>query len=464
MATSEFELPKIGEGITEAEITRWLVAVGDSVAMDQPLVEVMTDKATVEIPSPFAGSVKELKAAVGDVVPVGGTLLVYQSNKVAGVSSASQPVRSEQPARSEITTTFGQAEPASRPAVQQYAQPIEPQPSSLELSARLVASTPPARALTGGLVLAAPATRRRARELGVDLATLQGSGRHGRVIPADVEAAAATSSGATGRGVAAAAPAASAPAGGTVPGPRARPAGSREIEIVRISGIRKKISEAMVRSKFTAPHFTYVDEFDASALLAMRNELKDQAAERGVKLTYLPFFFKALVPALRQFPRINANMHEPEGAPAELQIKRYYNFGISVATDNGLIVPVVRDVDQLTLFEVASELQRVSAEARSGRPRLSDLNDSSFTVTSAGNIGGLFATPIINYPDVAILGVHVIKPRAVVGQDGTIVARPMSYISMSLDHRVVDGADAAHFVNLLISYLEHPARLLLDAI
>lgn len=448
MANIEFHLPEIGEGITEAEIIKWLVAVGDTVAKNQPVVEVMTDKATVEIPSSVAGKIAKLGAKEGDVIPIHATLLELEGDAGAAKPAAAHVAGKTAAAPSKAVAATNPGTAPAGPAKSVAPPAGDP---------RLVSQPPPAG--DHGLVLAAPATRKMARELGVELGRVAGSGAHGRVTPDDVRAASAPKA-PTHR----ATPKDTAPPLAPVISLLGGPA-TREVERVPLRGLRKKIAEAMVKSKFTATHFTYVDECDVTKLVELRSSLKDEAERRGVKLTYLPFVFKALVHALKRFPMFNASLAEyDDGRPAEIVVKKYYNLGLSVATEQGLIVPVVRDVDRLSLFQVASEIQRVSADARAGKIKPADIGDQTFTVTSAGNIGGLFATPIINYPDVAIVGVHVIKKRPIVDAAGAIVARDMTYLSMSLDHRVIDGAEAAHFVNELFRYLGEPGRLLLDAI
>jgi pyruvate dehydrogenase E2 component (dihydrolipoamide acetyltransferase) len=302
-----------------------------------------------------------------------------------------------------------------------------------------------------GKVLAAPATRRRARELGIDLTSVTATGPRGRVTNDDL-AAAANGPAVTSR------PAAAAPAA-----PRfqpvsvaAAPAGRVE-ERIPFRGLRRKIAEAMTRSKSTAAHFTYVDDLDVTDLVKMRNEVKRMYADQGINVTYMPFIMKAIVAAMRVFPTMNCSLDETAN---ELVIKKYYNFGIATDTDSGLIVPVVKDVDRKTIPELAKDIQDVSARTRTGKVTIDDLTGGTFTITNAGNIGGLFATPVINFPEVAILGVHAIKDTPVI-RDGQIVVGKKMYLSVSIDHRLVDGATGARWMNVVKENLEQPWRLFL---
>ncbi len=408
----DFKLPDIGEGVAEGEIVTWLVKAGDPVKEDQPFVEVMTDKATVQLPSPVAGTVKELKFKEGAVVKVGSVIAVFDT--VGGATKAAPTAKQEAaPAQARATT----------------AAPTAP-----------VAAPAPAR--TSDKVLAAPATRRRAREAGIDLAQVRGTGPHGRVTNADLE------------GV----------SGGAAAAPARRPAaplpkGPRE-ERIPLKGLRRKIAEQMTRSKDTAAHFTYVEECDMTEIVSLREAAKAQTAERGAKLTFLPFIIKALIPALREFPYVNSSLDDASG---EIVLKRYYHIGIAVDTKDGLMVVNVRDADQKSLWELAKEIDRLAAAARAGKATREELTGSTFTITSTGNVGGLLATPIINHPEVAILGVHQIKAKPAV-RDGHIVIRQIGNFSMSFDHRVVDGMTGAQFLKRVLDTLEDPKRMLLEVL
>ncbi|MCA8977415.1 MAG: 2-oxo acid dehydrogenase subunit E2, partial [Planctomycetes bacterium] len=298
---------------------------------------------------------------------------------------------------------------------------------------------------------AAPATRRRARELGIDLGQVVATGPRGRITNDDLAAfqngaAAAVTAAVTAGGVPRFAPMAIA----------AAPAGRTE-ERIPFRGLRRKIAEAMTRSKFTATHFTYVDDIDVTELAKIRGEAKKAYAGKGVNVTYLPFIMKAIVQAMREFPMMNSSLDESTN---ELVVKKYYNFGIATDTDGGLIVPVIKDVDQKSIGELAQDLQDLAARTRDGKVTVDDLTGGTFTITNAGNIGGLFATPVINFPEVAILGVHAIKDTPVI-RDGAIVVGKKMYLSVSIDHRIVDGATGARWMNVIKEHLEQPYRLLL---
>ncbi|MCI0343258.1 MAG: 2-oxo acid dehydrogenase subunit E2 [Planctomycetales bacterium] len=426
----EFRLPDIGEGLTEGEVTRWLVKEGDAVRENQPLVEVMTDKATVEIPAPRTGRVASIRVPEGKTVPIGTVLVVIEES---GGAAAPAPVAA--PAAAQATA-------ATRPVGH------APAASSGDGDG------------AGGKALAAPATRARARELGVDLGRIAGTGPRGRITVEDVERAASGSRAAPARpepGRGASAPGRAVPVPAARPAPAPLPSGPRE-ERIPLRGVRKKIAEHMVHSKHTAPHYTYVEQLDATDLVALRNEAKRIGEARGVKVTYLPFVIKALVAGFREFPLLNASLDDATG---EIVVKRYYNIGIATAGPDGLIVPVVKDCDRRSLWEIAAEIQRIADSVRAGKVALEDLRGGTFTITNAGNIGGVLATPIINHPEVAILGINKIRETPVV-RSGQIVIRQVCHLSLSLDHRVVDGAIAAEFMNRVVRLLEDPKLQLLE--
>ena len=434
----EFKLPDIGEGLTEGEITKWLVAEGAQVAADQPMVEVLTDKATVEITAPRAGTIQKILVPGGTKVPV-GTVLVVSGDGAAGAPAAA-PAAAPAP--------HGHAAPAAKPAAA---------PASAPAAAPAPVAVDPHR-----VVLAAPATRARARELAVDLRAVPGTGPHGRVTRSDLEAFVASGARAAAAPAAPAAKAApaAAPAPRPVTVPPLAPVVSPEDEHVPLKGLRGKIAEQMLRSKQHSPHFTFADECDVTELVALREQAKKLAEERGVKLTFLPFIMKALVAAFRRFPTINALVDDTKG---EYVVRKEYNIGLATDTDDGLTVPVVKHVDRRTILQVAAEVQRVTEAARAKKIALADLKGGTFTITSAGSIGGILATPILNYPEVGILGVYKIADRPVV-RGGQIVVRKMMNLSITLDHRIVDGATAARFLNTVIEYLQQPNLLLLEGI
>ena len=401
----EFKLPDIGEGVHEGEVVKWFVKEGDAVKENDPIVEVMTDKVTVQIPSPVTGKILQLRAKEGEVVKVGNTLVVF------GEAGEIAPPRPE-------TTRPASAPP---PPVMTVAPPA-PGPS--------------------GEVLAAPAVRRLAKELNVNLAAIRGTGPQGRLTEDDVRKAA--------QGPSRVAAAVAVPAA-----PIAPTAGEQRIPI---HGLRKRIFEKMAKSNATAAHFTYVEEVDMTQLVHLRDHLKPTAERKGVKLTFLPFFVKAVLAALVEFPTLNSSVDDERG---EIVVKRYYNIGIATATDEGLTVTVVHEADKKSLWDLAKEIDRLAAAARDKKLSLQDVQGSTFTITSLGKEGGILATPIINWPEVAILGVHRIEKRPVV-RDDQIAIREMMYLSCSFDHRVIDGHVGAAFVQSVRNYLEHPATIFVD--
>ncbi|MEC8425652.1 MAG: dihydrolipoamide acetyltransferase family protein, partial [Myxococcota bacterium] len=404
---------EIGEGVVEGEIVKWLVHEGDVISADQPVAEIMTDKATIEVTTPKSGRVMNRHGAEGDIVAVHSPLLEIDDGDASPVASA--------------------------PAV-------APVPAPAPVPAAVAAPTvqPPAPVATprSGKTLATPAVRSHARSAGIDIAAVPGSGKAGRVTKADIDAFV------THPGAVKAPPAL--PAIAFTPG---------EDERVRIIGLRRKIAEKMAESYRLVPHFCYVDEVDATNLVAVRRSLKATAADHGVKLTYLAFIMKALAVTFRQdeFRKLNANMDEER---FELVIRGDVNIGIATDSPQGLYVPVVKNVEQKSILQLAAEVSDLTQRTREGRVSLDELQGGTFTITSVGNIGGRFATPIINHPEVAILGVNQIHDRPMV-IDGEVVARKMMYLSPSFDHRVIDGAVAARFVSALKDILERPESLLL---
>ncbi|MFN9787866.1 MAG: 2-oxo acid dehydrogenase subunit E2 [Planctomycetia bacterium] len=432
----EFKLPDIGEGIAEGEIVKWLVKAGDAVKEHQAVVEVMTDKATVEVPSPAAGVIGELRAQAGQTVPVGSVIFTLQ---MAGGAAPAQ-VAHHAPA-------------AAAHAAPAPAKHVAPAPAMAGATPVLSASSSDAR------VPAVPSARRLARELGIDLASVTGSGRHGVVRRADIEAVAASGAPKSVAAPVAAAPASAAPARPS-PAPVSFAAGERETR-VPFRGVRKKISEAMVRSKYTAPHFTVVEELDVTELVALREKAKAMGAEVGVKVTFMPFIMKAVALGLAKYPQLNAHLDE---AAQEIVRYGYVNLGIAMDTDQGLIVPVVKEVQAKGVLQLAAELADLADRTRAGKVKPDELKGSTFSISNAGNIGGTLATPIINFPDVAILGVHrIVKRPGVVEtpQGDKIEVRQYMNLSCSVDHRLADGADGARFLVHVKRLLENPGLLAL---
>jgi pyruvate dehydrogenase E2 component (dihydrolipoamide acetyltransferase) len=432
----EFKLPDIGDGIAEGEIVKWLVKAGDAVKEHQAVVEVMTDKATVEVPSPAAGVIGELRAQAGQTVPVGSVIFTLQ---MAGGAAPAQ-VAHHAPA-------------AAAHAAPAPAKHVAPAPAMAGATPVLSASSSDAR------VPAVPSARRLARELGIDLASVTGSGRHGVVRRADIEAFAASGAPKSVAAPVAAAPASAAPARPS-PAPVSFAAGERETR-VPFRGVRKKISEAMVRSKYTAPHFTVVEELDVTELVALREKAKAMGAEVGVKVTFMPFIMKAVALGLAKYPQLNAHLDE---AAQEIVRYGYVNLGIAMDTDQGLIVPVVKEVQAKGVLQLAAELADLADRTRAGKVKPDELKGSTFSISNAGNIGGTLATPIINFPDVAILGVHrIVKRPGVVEtpQGDKIEVRQYMNLSCSVDHRLADGADGARFLVHVKRLLENPGLLAL---
>ncbi|MCY1077571.1 dihydrolipoamide acetyltransferase family protein [Archangium lansingense] len=419
MAIFEFKLPDLGEGVQEGELVKWHVKPGDVVKQDQTLAEVMTDKATVTVPSPKAGRVVQTHGNEGDMAKVHQILVTMEIEGAAPVQAS------------------GHGAPAAHGAA------AAPAATAAQATGPQAASK----------VLATPLTRRMAAEHGLNLAEISGSGPQGRVMKADVVAALEGGHSARNEVAPAAAPAQARPAAPSV-------APGRGDERIPLRGLRKKIAEKMVRSKFTAPHFGFVEEVDCTELVALRKRLNDTLAAAGekAKLSFLPFIIKATIAAMKKYPHLNANMDE---AAQELVVRGEFNIGIAVATGEGLTVPVIKNADRLSLREMAEEVVRLSTAARDRKLKMDELTGGSFTITSLGQTGGIFATPIINHPEVAIMGIHRMRKRPVVDNNGQIVVREMMNVSISADHRVIDGQVAADFVYEVIKYLEHPDMLFL---
>jgi len=402
MARLDFKLPDVGEGVTEGEIVQWFVAVGDTVAEDDPMVEVMTDKATVTIGAPCEARVERLCFEVGAVARVGQVILTLESELSSNVDA---PRRSSRPPATAVGEIRDQVPGAGLFQVGAGAE----------------------TAYFDAKPLATPAMRRLADELGVDLRRVRPGGAEGRVTADDLRALVAEEQ-----------------------------TDTRLEERRPILGMRRTIAERMHRSKTTAAHFTFVEECDASGLVELRRQLLPEAERRGLRLTYLPFIVKAVADALPRHPVLNAAVDERSN---ELVYKKYYNIGVATATEAGLMVPVVHDADRLPLFELASRIESLARSARDGTIAPNDLRGSTFTVTSLGKRGGLLATPILNHPELGILGVHRIKEKPVV-RDGAIVVGKVMLLSLSLDHRVVDGHVGAAFAYDVIEMLESPERLI----
>jgi pyruvate dehydrogenase E2 component (dihydrolipoamide acetyltransferase) len=483
----EFKLPDVGEGVAEGELIEWHVAVGDRVTEDQVLAEVETDKALVDVPSPVDGTVRELHAEAGEVVPVGNVLVTIETDEEIEAAEVE----------------------------------VEPDETAETATEDATAESTATDGETTGRVFAAPSARRLARELGVDIAAVDGSGPGGRVTeddvraaaeragepaaePAEADAAPDTTAEADTVETADASADTTADRGRTLAVPateqrdgepyvseaavreyaEAQQAAQRadtaelaaegaaaetgESETAAATaererrepyrGVRKTIGEHMERAKFTAPHVTHHDRVEVSGLVEAREKLKPRAEEQGIRLTYMPFVVKAVVAALKQHPVLNTQLDEEA---EEVVYKNYYNVGVATATDAGLMVPVVEDADRKGLLEIASAVNELVEKARERTIAREEMQGGTFSITNFGAVGGEYATPIVNYPETAILGLGAIQARPWV-VDGEVVARKVMTLSLSIDHRVIDGAEAAAFTNTLKEYLSEPTLLLLE--
>ena len=435
----EFKLPDLGEGIAEGEIVTWLVKVGDVVKEDQPLFEVMTDKATVEIPSPRAGVISKILAKEGEVVLVESVVLVIDEEGTKAIDTKQETVKAKDN-QTEAKVDFVLV-------------------NDLQDSFNQSSNTNLDSANDNIKSLATPATRKFARDQGININKIKGTGRNGKVTKDDISNHLNSDNQkqlkvSSAKDLIVASPVSSHDSGSY----SYSEAGRYDEERVPFRGLRKKISENLLKSVHNAPHFMIADEVDMTELVHFRKDCKDMADKKGVKLTYLPFIIKAVVSALKDFPTLNSSLDEEK---SELVIKKYYNIGVAVATSQGLIVPVMKNADKKSIFESAKELERLANQTREGKVAVDDLKGGTFTVTNIGSIGGMFASPIINYPEVAILAINKIVEKPVI-RDGQFVARHIMYLSMSCDHRVVDGAVAALFLNKLIELLQNPKFLLLE--
>jgi pyruvate dehydrogenase E2 component (dihydrolipoamide acetyltransferase) len=437
----EFQLPDIGEGVHEGEIVNWIVDEGDAVAEDEPIVEVMTDKATVEITSPREGTIQTLHFEEGDVVEVGQVLVTIEEEGDAAAEPEPEPETDEAAGEEDEDEMLFQ--PPDQGGDQKRREP-RAQTTDGGGAAQQQVATPEGR------TLATPATRKLARELDVDIDQVPGSGEKGRVLKEDVRRFAE-------EGPPTPEPEAAAPTAEAArkEAPDVEPL--QQDEPVPLEGLRGQIHENMRRSKDYAAHFTYWEEIDVTELVELREDAKDVAEDRGVNLTYLPFLVKASVAALKEFPDLNAQIDEESDT---LVRKSDYNIGVAVATDRGLMVVNVRDADEKSIFEIAEDIEELATKAREGTASPEELQDTTFTITSLGAQGGLGATPVINHPESAIMGVHKIRevPRF---DDGEVVPRKIMNLSWSFDHRWIDGHVGAEFAQKIRELLESPNLLLL---
>lgn len=438
MAKFEYRFPELGEGLHEGEIVKMHIKPGDVVNDESIIMEVQNDKAIVEVPCPVEGKVIEVLAKDGQTCHVGEVVAVID---VEGELPEGATVAADSAPAAEA--------PAAAPSAPAAAQAAAPVPQA-----------------SGALVLATPSVRKYAREQGVDITAVTGSGKNGKVTREDINAF--VSGGAAPAAVAPvadAAPAAveAAPAAAEAAKPAAAaPVASGDVfrpeERVPFKGIRKVIANAMSKSVYTAPHVTLMDEVDVTELVALRAKYKPFAEKKGVKLTYLPFIVKALVAACREFPIMNSTLDE---AAQEIVLRKYYNIGIATDTENGLIVPVIEDADRKNIYSVASKISDLAVRGRDGKLAANELRGSTITITNIGSAGGMFFTPVINFPEVAILGTGRISEKAVV-KNGEIVAAPVMALSLSFDHRLIDGATAQNFLNFIKKLLAQPELFIME--
>jgi pyruvate dehydrogenase E2 component (dihydrolipoamide acetyltransferase) len=432
----EFKLPDIGEGIHEGEIVKWFVKPGDEVNEDDVLCEVQNDKAVVEIPSPVKGKVLEILVEEGTVATVGQTLITFDApgyeNMTFKGQEQDEPKQQEKPQEMSKEEKSEAAAPQAEPSKQPEIDPNR-------------------------RVIAMPSVRKYAREKGVDIRLVQGTGKNGRVLKSDIDAFLA---------------------GGAIEAQKQETPAAKEEKTAaaaaqqpvvlegefpetreKMSGIRRAIAKAMVNSKHTAPHVTLMDEVDVAKLVAHRKKFKEAAAEKGIKLTFLPYVVKALTSALREFPVLNTSIDDET---EEIIHKHYYNIGIAADTDRGLLVPVIKHADRKPIFALAKEINELATKAREGKLTPNEMKGASCTITNIGSAGGQWFTPVINHPEVAILGIGRIAEKPIV-RDGEIVVAPVLALSLSFDHRMIDGATAQKALNHIKRLLNDPELLLMEA-
>ncbi|MGM1033286.1 MAG: dihydrolipoamide acetyltransferase family protein [Bacillota bacterium] len=415
----EFKLPDVGEGMHEGEIIQWLIKEGDAVKQDQPIVEVQTDKVNAELTAPAAGVVKKIFFSVGDIVEVGTTIFTIQEENDVSVPDTGI---------SEEENQVGQS-------------------GDVNVNAEHITTKHHHQAVRA---LATPFVRQMAREMKIDIEKVKGSGPAGRITESDLkqfkendsftrENAKQHDDDKTGQEL-------------------APIMGNEREERIPLKGIRKKIAEHMVKSVSTIPHVTHVDELEMDRLKELKNQLKEYSDDKDIKLTFLPFFVKAIVIALKEFKTLNASIDERTN---EIILKNYYHIGIATNTNEGLIVPVIKHADQKTIFQLADEIRQLATQAREGKLSIDQITGSTFTISNVGPIGGMHATPIINYPEAAILALHKMEHRMVV-RDLEGVIRLMMNMSLSFDHRLIDGVTAVQFTNKIKELLENPIRLVVE--
>ncbi|WP_096435597.1 dihydrolipoamide acetyltransferase family protein [Alteribacter populi] len=430
----EFKMPDIGEGIHEGEIVKWEVKEGDEIKEDDVLCEVQNDKAVVEIPSPVDGTVKKLHIDEGTVTTVGTVIITFETEAEPPADEGGEEETPEAP----------KEEPKEEKTKDKSEEKAEPAAQDKEVD-------------ENRRVIAMPSVRKYAREKDVNIRKVNGSGKNGRVLKEDVDNFLTKGD-----------EAAQVPTQDAAPAkdhqqekksvPSYSPANEEMETREKMSGIRKAISKAMVNSKHTAPHVTLMDEIDVSALVAHRKTFKPVAQEKGIKLTYLPYVVKALTSALREYPMLNTSVDD---STDEIVHKHYYNIGIAADTEKGLLVPVVKDTDRKSIFKISDQINELATKAREGSLASDEMKGASCTITNIGSAGGQWFTPVINHPEVAILGLGRIQEKAVV-RDGEVVVAPVIALSLSFDHRIIDGATAQHALNHIKRLLNDPQLLVME--
>lgn len=436
----QFKLPALGEGIMEGEVVSWAVAVGDEVKEDDTLVEIQNDKSVEELPSPVDGKVVKIHVQAGEVATLGQVIIEIDA-----------------PGHNGATETAVESTPAS-PAAEEGTVPA---------TASASATAPATPADSNRRILAMPSVRKLAREKGIDITSVNGSGKNGRITADDVKnfdgsaapVTATTVTTAATPEVAAAAPVAATPAAKAAP---AKPYASQRGEAETrepMTGMRKAISKAMVNSKHTAPHVTHFDEIEVSSLWDHRKKFKDIASERDTKLTFLPYAVKALIAAVKKYPILNSSLDD---ATQEVVYKNYYNIGIATDTDRGLYVPNIKDANTLSMFDIADQITELAGKAQEGKLSASEMGQGTITISNIGSAGGKWFTPIINHPEVAILGFGSIVQQPIVNAEGELAVGRVIKLSLSYDHRVIDGATAQKAMNEIKKYLANPELLLME--
>lgn len=425
----DFKFSDVGEGLHEGVILEWHFKEGDTVKEGELLVVIETDKVNAELTAPVSGVIKKLGAQVGQMIHVGETLVIIDDGTGGDVPEASAPAEEVK------TEAAGEGEENEQGVI-----------GEIEVSSTVMASSnegisaAPTQAQASTKALATPAARKLARDLGVDINTVAGSGAHGRVMKEDIIAASGSAS------------------AQTVAAPKVSISKEGNVEVVPITKLRKAIVSAMTRSKQIIPHTVLINELEVDQLVELRQSLKNQELYADVKITYMPFIMKAVVKALQAFPIFNSSFDQEND---QVVLKKFYNLGMAVDTPDGLIVPVVKNADDLTIVGLAKETRRLAELTRDRKVQLADLKDATFSITNFGSIGVPFGTPIINHPEVAILGIGNITRKPVVRGDQVVPGFVMP-LSLAVDHRIIDGADAGRFLNLVKQLLENPSLLLID--